>query len=237
MRWNLAIAAFSALTMHTVAEAADPSEVNLHQIAEQNVFGHYQAKTGSNSVEKGFYADGSLLYIKAKMDNTHYAEHIQLNGPVVTDVNVNIKTLDLNYKWKPGFQVTLGYVFPEDQWDLSLMWNCLHSKVHAEAHINDFSLDLNNLRPSWSPFFGPEASDAEAHWSLHFNTLDLCLGRNVFLGRRFAIHPYAGLRGVWIKQNYLAQYSAFLQSSLAGIPQAFPLNTSTHAKTILRDWV
>ncbi len=49
---------------------------------------------------------------------------------------------------------------------------------------------------------GSVADHALASWRLNFNTLDLSLGRNYFVGRFLSLHPYLGIRAVWIDQNY-----------------------------------
>ena len=44
-------------------------------------------------------------------------------------------------------------------------------------------------------------SKADAHWHVDFYDLDLVLGRNYFVSRYLALHPYFGLTSAWIQQH------------------------------------
>ena len=43
--------------------------------------------------------------------------------------------------------------------------------------------------------------DAFSRWKLHIDMLDLDLGRNFFVSKYLSMRPFAGLRGVWIRQE------------------------------------
>ncbi|HSX04073.1 MAG TPA: Lpg1974 family pore-forming outer membrane protein [Rhabdochlamydiaceae bacterium] len=52
--------------------------------------------------------------------------------------------------------------------------------------------------------FLPQAivyGNASGKWRLHFNVVDLELGRNFYISRRLMLRPHFGLKGTWQKQN------------------------------------
>ena len=62
--------------------------------------------------------------------------------------------------------------------------------------------------PSWSTILGPSSTKTYGYWKLHYNVLDLEIGRNYFISRKIALRPHVGLRGVWIDLDYTANYAS-----------------------------
>lgn len=226
--WNFCFAALFALTplMLLASDETEPSlSEKIDRISEQNYLNTWQGKSGSASVHGGPFIDIAFLYSIAKIDGLEFVQKTHLNFPdgFPGILKVNGKYEDLDFKWKPGAQVKLGYILPcHDQWDVALTWTYLHSKAHNSVSVqnfNPFSTSSSTvLRPSWTPILlGSIADHAAANWRLNFNTLDLSLGRNFFIGRFLSFHPYLGIRAVWIDQNYKVKYhSAFSYSDETG---------------------
>ncbi len=215
--WNFcfvplfACAPFSLLT----SDETEPSlSEKIDRISEQNYLNTWQGKSGNATVHGGPFIDIAFLYSIAKIDGLEFVLKTDLNAPdgFPGILKIDGKYEDLDFKWKPGAQVKLGYILPcHDQWDASLTWTYLHSKARnsvSAQNFNPFSFSNTGvLRPSWVPILlGSVADHAAAHWRLNFNTLDLSLGRNFFIGRFLSFHPYLGLRAVWIDQNYKVKY-------------------------------
>ena len=180
----------------------------IDEISEQNVFCGWQGKNASASVDQGFVGKGSYLYWQAKEDGLEFAQltNVQLNFPAPIVVTATL--LEPSSEWNSGFQVGLGYIFPQrSQWDVLLNWTWFHSHAKKSASVTDPTLVAHALRPTWLPFLmGPQAFDAVGHWTLKYDTLDLLLGRDFFLGRWLSFHPQAGIRAAHLHQDYHAVY-------------------------------
>ena len=46
----------------------------------------------------------------------------------------------------------------------------------------------------------------EGSWQLHFNNIDLELGRNYWISKWLALRPFVGLKVSWMEQNFHAEY-------------------------------
>jgi hypothetical protein len=188
-------------------------------ISEKNVYGKWQGKSQSASVDGGFFFDASFLYWQAEITaGLEYVQSVNIHmpDPSLSQSQVDLADKRLDYKWEPGFRVGLGYIIEErQQWDLSLVWTRLHS--HATSSIAISDLDVQQLKPNWLPFIlGSSAQNASANWKLKFNTLDLISGRHFFLGRWFSLHPQAAIIGAWIHQKYRADYLGIQEYDAAG---------------------
>ncbi|MBS0621311.1 MAG: hypothetical protein JSS61_07660 [Verrucomicrobia bacterium] len=187
----------------------DAAELDITTFSEQNELGKWQGKTTSASADKGFTIDGAFLYWQAHEDGLEYAQKINVfaTPPASPIVKVNTDKNNLHFEWNPGVRVSLGYISSGmEQWDLNLAWTYMYSKAHGSASTSG-DLGLHNLRPVWAPLLmGFVADSASAKWHMHFNTLDLTLGRNYFAGKTLAVKPTIGVRGAWIDQHYTAKY-------------------------------
>ena len=155
-----------------------------------------------------YRTSNQYLYWQAKEDGLEFAQliDVQLNFPAPIVATTSL--LEPSSEWNSGFQVGLGYIFPQrSQWDILLNWTWFHSDAKKSASASDPTLTQHSLKPTWLPFLmGPQAFDAAGHWSLKYDTLDLLLGRDFFLGRWLSFHPQAGIRGAHLHQDYHAAY-------------------------------
>lgn len=140
------------------------------------------------------------------------------------------------FKTSSGFKVGLGLDFAYDGWDLGLNYTWLHT--HATSSISalasgdgdsDDAAIQGLLLPTHATAFatstvgsvesivaGKPASglvqnslnSASSSWRLHFNVLDLELGRDFFISSKLLVRPHYGLKGTWQKQNNNLQYVA-----------------------------
>ena len=188
-------------------------EKKIDSLSIKNSCGCVQPLSLSASIEKGIKVDAEFLYWKPAMENIEFFEKHDVTNPNGSPLFLDIAYEDYKFKWSPGFKVGVGYIFSREQWDLSLNWTHLFSKASRSAKTPESEiLSTTFLKPNWLPLLiGGIADSAHGHWSLAFNTLDLELGRNFFIGRWMAFHPFAGIRGVWIEQKMKDKYhSAFL---------------------------
>lgn len=180
-------------------------------ISDCTVFGDFQGRIAPATIDGGFIVGGSYIYWNARIDGLDFGQAVTGTGSDTNHISIESKTLDLNFKWKSGFKVNVGYIFScWDQIDINFIWTSLHSKAkHSFALPEMISVSggANQIKTGWFPLLlGPSAQSAAAQWRLKFDTIDGLIGKNFFLGRYFTLHPFAGLKGVWIRQNYNVQY-------------------------------
>ena len=61
-----------------------------------------------------------------------------------------------------------------------------------------------------------QSSRAQSHFKFRFDSVDLELGRNFYIGRNLAVRPFAGLKGAWFEQSITTKYSGVIQSFDSG---------------------
>lgn len=105
------------------------------------------------------------------------------------------KVMTPNFKTNSGFKVGLGLDFNYDGWDLGATYTWLHS--HASSSIQNSAANYTGLVTLGT--LGAASGD----WRLHFNNIDLELGRNFFVSPKLALRPHFGLKGTWQTQKFL----------------------------------
>lgn len=184
----------------------------LDESTQQNISGTWGGKNPSYLQANGPFIAAEFLYWRADEDGLAYAANTRVS-PDLTSYNA--KDLDIHGEWKPGTRVAVGYLFDNfDQWDLTLGWTYFYDKANQRREGSTFptgvaitSAPSHQLIPHWFAALGPTASSAEAHWNVHFNTVDLEVGRNYFISKNISLRPHMGVRGVWIDQDYKAKYN------------------------------
>lgn len=181
-----------------------------------------QRKEGSNRVTppaRPDVKDGADLFItadalfwRAEEDGLEFAEETfqDTNNPAnLTDGRV----LNPNFDWKWGFRVGIGYNMPHDGWDLYLDWVRFTSRNHKDNNVNppatpavptSTMFAINGSNSAGGP--ASNIQQAQTHWNLKLNMLDLELGREFFVSKWLTLRPFAGLRSAWIDQKVSNDY-------------------------------
>lgn len=163
----------------------DPVEIE--EVTEQNIRGEWQSLSMPYLYNSGWNIAADFIYWRADEDGLEYGKSGgKLHRP--------------DTAWSPGFKFGVGYTFGnQDFWDVFLRWTFFQTHQHGHEH--------GSLHPWWSPtLLGPKAKHASSKWRLHYNTLDLELGRDYFISKSIALRPHLGLRGALIWQHYDAKY-------------------------------
>ncbi len=162
-----------------------------------------------------------LLYVVAQEDNLNFASKINADNP-----NLNSKgTLyDPHFRWDWGSRVAIGYLFDKfDNWDLYLDWTYVHGRgKNTVSTPDDFTaVEPIDLYPTWGGsttlngiaggFFVNDSQaegilNSSVSWMLNLNLIDLDLRRSFYIGKKVTLHPFAGLRGAFIDQDYTVHY-------------------------------
>jgi hypothetical protein len=136
-----------------------------------------------------------------------------------------------NFKTSSGFKAALGMDFSYDGWDLDLQYTWLHTHAHSNVSadnvggllqpiVPDDFVDQSTTLPDVGFFqlakgatetnvyagFPGVIESAWGAWRLHFNVLDLELGRNFFISSKLLMRPHYGLKGTWQKQTHFFGY-------------------------------
>lgn len=154
------------------------------------------------------FITGEFLYWKGIQEGLCYAT----SGVLVqsgTTLTSSGKLHKVDHTWNPGFRVGIGFYPGFDGWDLYARYTWYYSNTTDSTSRGDgnmvpvgLSLDsLTNITISG-------ITRAKSTWNLHYNTVDLELGRNFFLSRYLKARLFAGLRGTWNNQDWKTRYSS-----------------------------
>jgi hypothetical protein len=100
--------------------------------------------------------------------------------------------------WAPGFKVGLGLSLGHDGWDVYTQYTWLHAN-DSNSISSRSSTDIVAFADSLS-FQGGSiftGNKASSRWDMHFNAIDLELGRNFYLSQFLTMRPHIGLKGTW----------------------------------------
>ena len=159
------------------------------------------------------YLTGEFIYWTVRQDGMFYAVSGAGANPSKGSVH------DLDWEWEPGFKVGLGVNLPHDGWDLYAKYTWIQSST---SDSTSQAAATTTLTPYWVPTtvdFG-FLSHARASWDIHFNDVNLELGRNSYLSQYFKVRIHAGLKGSWIDQDYNVHYTYAADGSRARIRQS-----------------
>lgn len=173
---------------------------------------------------KHLYTYGDFLYWFAKEDNLSACMTVKGSNTAFPSSPGNFVTAPvsinhLDTKWDPGLRVGLGYNFTRDGWDLVTNYTWYQNN---KGHV--FSVPSFGLSPSvpffpnngeralvdpwlnvavYDPSAGPFLFDkVNSRWKLHFNQIDLDLGRKFWLSCYSSMRIYAGVRGAYFTTRF-----------------------------------
>jgi len=149
--------------------------------------------------------DASFIYWHADQEFMDLA----VTDVATTDLaSTSTTVLFTDYSYKPGFKVGFGFGTGYDGWVGNVEYTWLHQTVStstgaAPADAGVTSAWTNNDWFAIDDTAGPllQASSVNAKWKLQVDLLDANLSRPYYQGRDLTILPYAGMRGLWIRQR------------------------------------
>jgi len=121
--------------------------------------------------------------------------------------------IEPDWSFDPGFKVGAGLEMQYDGWDVYANYTWLHSSVNDSLNnpngfiptLPNFLFFLFNLFPN--PPASAAFESAKQDWDLHFNTIDLELGRGFYISRFLTLRPHVGLKGTWQDQDVRTRYT------------------------------
>jgi hypothetical protein len=138
-------------------------------------------------------------------------------SPLTQGVVESFSSESHDWSWNPAFRFGIGFQMDEDAWGCLVDWTW----AHTNNAISSTSSSGNSfLLPSW--LYGQDLTasdsrsvigrDADAHWYLSYNMLDIALAKPYHVSRYFVLSPHVGLRTGWIDQSFSADYTGNLLS-------------------------
>ena len=154
------------------------------------------------------FVTAEYIYWKAEETGLQYAvSGLAPSATTTTDEHGSIHDPDFHYD--SGFKVGVGLKFKHDGWDLYANYTWLFSDGNGSSVEREDGEE--SLQPLYNVAYdgSSTASDmakAEGDWSLHFNVLDVELGRNFFISPRLTLRPHFGLKFAWLDQDMQIEY-------------------------------
>lgn len=163
-------------------------------------------------VDKGWnlFLNTEFLWWVPKEDGLYYAQS-GYTGAVTSAIppdgtkNFRGHLQKVHPHFRPGFRIGFGGNMSYDEWDILLNWTWFQSHARGDAHGNLLVL-WGHPEATGQPDAMNGASAAKGKWSLHFNILDLEMGRSFWVGRHFSLRPFFGIRAAWIDQHLDTRY-------------------------------
>ncbi|HEY2811548.1 MAG TPA: Lpg1974 family pore-forming outer membrane protein [Rhabdochlamydiaceae bacterium] len=155
------------------------------------------------------FIEGDVLFWQARETGLEYLIDAVQPSSSFLPKEFDIKAPE--FEWDFGSRVGLGYNPGWDGCDLFVQW----TRFFTDAHDNGL-LTASPNQSFFSPWSNPNFTifpvaqiiEAEAHWKLHFDTIDLELGRAFFMTKFLVLRPFIGPSSIWINQRYKLEYEA-----------------------------
>lgn len=177
-----------------------------------------------------FYLNASYILWQSSQDGLRYA----MDGlpPIATSAMSNNDLMQgsirhPNFQLSSGFKVGAGYEFDYDGWDIKFLYTWLYSNAYdsfgeaPEGQINlgfytgnAVVLSSNQSDSSLASAITPISGSSD--WKIHFNSVDLELGREYFISPRLMLRPNVGLKGTWQTQHFDISYTSIGTTTSVG---------------------
>ncbi len=111
------------------------------------------------------------------------------------------------FRYRSGFQIGVGLNVHYDNWDFYGNWTHMRNSTTTSESA---SAPVFFIMPVQSGSVGgdpPTASSYTVDWKLRFDTFDVEMGRQLYLGRRLIIRPFASARAAWINRRMEANFT------------------------------
>ncbi len=176
------------------------------------------------------FITADFIWWKATQDGLDYAATGlgPINPPTNAFTNVSKgRIATVGEDWAPGFKVGLGLNLGHDGWDIYLQYTWLHASDRNSISGDLVAMDVPNTNNA-------HGTAGSGRWGLHFNALDLELGRNFYLSQFLTLRPFIGLKGTWQDHDWKSKLSGGGQFSLPNAAGTVPV-TGPYRKRVRQD--
>lgn len=153
---------------------------------EQSSEGYCFPRGGFQAPSGHFYLTAAWLYWRTRQEGMEY---------------VTAKKVEFDFQ--SGFRVGLGVHLPYDLWDIYV------SYTRFTPHASE------SVRGPFYPLFlfqgtgisqGANVAQAQAHWKIEFQNVDIEIGRAFYIAKTLVFRPFFGMKGAWIDQDAKIRY-------------------------------
>ncbi|MCF7806651.1 MAG: hypothetical protein K9M13_03275 [Simkaniaceae bacterium] len=183
--------------------------MNSHQDQQTKVYKEITPPAGPN-VDNGvgFSIFADYILWEARAGDTAFATSGIAQDATAGQANLSRGTVYTpGFKYQSGFKVGLSAMLGHDNWDLEAQYIWLHS--------NDKKTTLTtttNAESTYAPIWMTQPDSTEliggdGRWNMRYNVVQLNLGRNFLVSENLSFRPYYGIRGAWVHQNNITNYT------------------------------
>lgn len=150
----------------------------------------------------GAFITGELLVWKTQVNNLPYSySQEQINSSFGS--YINHQTLHrVDFGFEPGFRIELGYLFPFDEWDLTVGWERFSQVSSNRKSANSSS----SLYVIWDGIGATTSEKGYGKQSQLYQQIDIALGRMFYFFQHFTMRYYIGLAGLVLEEHLHANY-------------------------------
>lgn len=165
------------------------------------------------SRKAGVIGNLEFLYFQTKEDGFEYVAENNTVSADSSNINLNAKTVNFDFSYKPGFKLGLGFYIPRISWDFSFNWMDLNTKCSQTNRLaqTDEGIGLIPLFWSSAAFNNNKSyirfSESRAKLKLSINSLDAEVGDSFFTSPHISLRLHGGLKGAIIHQKFYVSYN------------------------------
>lgn len=152
--------------------------------------------------DRTFFLEADYLLWRPQLEDTHFAlkgSQVGGGGNSTGPQSLTFALKQPSYDLSSGVRLGIGG-YNGDSWDVGLRATYLYAD--AQKHVSANPDKKQQTIGQWVPsVFGEKGTKSVAFWRMNFYVFDFAIGREFFLTKRFAVHPFIGLRGFVIDQK------------------------------------
>src|SRR3989338_8487279 len=191
-----------------------PAKCGFSQAPQQPCTPAYNAPAEINVGIEGdvdFFVSGSFIYWQPLQDNMVVGTIFDNPQPNLVTTYQNAtngqlfeaNSLELDYKYKPGFQVTLGMNLQDDDWVGYGEYTRVHGTHSTSSNGPAGGAGVVSTTDTEN---GEIYSTVSANFTCNLDFADAILERVYYIGRNLVIHSAFGGRGAWITESLITHY-------------------------------
>ncbi|MCB1084138.1 MAG: autotransporter outer membrane beta-barrel domain-containing protein, partial [Simkania sp.] len=156
------------------------------------------------------FLTADFIYWKAKQSGMSYATTgILTQAPAAPfEPLENGHDAQVKYDWDPGFKAGAGLNFWHDGWDIYIEYTWLHTDGSDSIARPNGVIPAFTLPPNVIDGDILNGNSARSKGHLHFNVIDLELGRNFYISQFLMLRPHVGFKGTWQNQDWRTRYDS-----------------------------
>jgi hypothetical protein len=132
------------------------------------------------------------------------------------DPKASRNIINLDWKWRPGFRVTLGYFNAPKYWEVmgQYTWFSDSASKKTNSPGNSSQIYLQTMGYAPQSWFSPPENIANIHSyaDLYYNDLSTLVSRNFYPNPHLRLRVLGGLTSMWTHQTTKNTYNTFSDS-------------------------